>query len=208
MELIVHRRIHERRSCNLSICQFKPGHIFIPYFSKVHFNIISPFVLYAFKYISHHTVYGLISCIFCRSYLIYCSNSEWKVKLFKPLVNLFQYVVTMSRLVPYLFQHFIPKNPLSISLNRVRIHVSHPYKQVQLYLCIYFCMGPMKVEVYFSYLRTELSPSWDAANCAANQKIPSNFKEPDGSSLCSQEPSTSPYLEPVRSSPYHPILPL
>jgi hypothetical protein len=43
-----------------------------------------------------------------------------------------------------------------------------------------------------------LSPSWEAANCAAIQKIPSNFKEPEGSSPCSQEPSTGPYPEPVR----------
>jgi hypothetical protein len=30
--------------------------------------------------------------------------------------------------------------------------------------------------------------------------------EPKGSSLCSQELSTSPYPEPDQSSPYHPIL--
>jgi hypothetical protein len=59
-----------------------------------------------------------------------------------------------------------------------------------------------------TYLRTELIPSWKAANCAAIQKIPSNFKEPEGSSPCSQEPSTRPYPEPVRSSPYHIILSL
>jgi hypothetical protein len=41
-------------------------------------------------------------------------------------------------------------------------------------------------------LRTELSLSREAANCAAIQKIPSNFKEPEGSSPCSQEPSTGP----------------
>jgi hypothetical protein len=57
-----------------------------------------------------------------------------------------------------------------------------------------------------TYLRTELSPSWEAANCAAIQKIPSNFKEPEGSSPCSQKPSTGPYPEPVRSSSHHPIL--
>jgi hypothetical protein len=44
----------------------------------------------------------------------------------------------------------------------------------------------------YSYLLTELSPSWEAANCAAIQKIPSNFKEPEGSSRCLQEPSTGP----------------
>jgi hypothetical protein len=57
-----------------------------------------------------------------------------------------------------------------------------------------------------TYLLTELSPSWEAANRAAIHEIPSNFKEPEGSSPCSQWPSTGPYSEPVRSSPYHPIL--
>jgi hypothetical protein len=54
----------------------------------------------------------------------------------------------------------------------------------------------------------ELSPSWETADYAATQEIPSNFKEPEGSSPCSQERSTGPYPEPVRSSPYHPILSL
>jgi hypothetical protein len=53
------------------------------------------------------------------------------------------------------------------------------------------------------YLLTDLSPSPEAANCEAIQEIPSNFKEPEGSSLCSQEPSTRPYPEPVWSSPHH-----
>jgi hypothetical protein len=53
-----------------------------------------------------------------------------------------------------------------------------------------------------------MSPTWEAANCAAIQEIPSNFKEPEGSSPCSQESSTGPYPEPVRSSPYYPILSL
>jgi hypothetical protein len=46
------------------------------------------------------------------------------------------------------------------------------------------------ISYLFTYLRTELSLSWEAANCAAIQKIPSNFKEREGSSPCSQEPST------------------
>jgi hypothetical protein len=58
------------------------------------------------------------------------------------------------------------------------------------------------------YLLTELSPSWEAANCAAIQEIPSNFKEPESSLSCSQESSTGPYPEPVQFSPYHPILSL
>jgi hypothetical protein len=59
-----------------------------------------------------------------------------------------------------------------------------------------------------SYLLTYgAEPSWEAANCAAIQKILSNFKEPEGSSPCSQEPSTGPYPEPVQSSPSHSISP-
>jgi hypothetical protein len=65
----------------------------------------------------------------------------------------------------------------------------------------------LSCEIY-TYLPTELNPSWEAANCAAIQEIPSNFKEPENSSPCSQEPSTGPYPEPVRSSPHHPILSL
>jgi hypothetical protein len=64
------------------------------------------------------------------------------------------------------------------------------------------------VGLILTYLRTEMSPSWEAANCAAIQEIPSNFKEPKGSLPCSQEPSTGPYPEPVGSSPHHPILSL
>jgi hypothetical protein len=52
----------------------------------------------------------------------------------------------------------------------------------------------------------ELSPSWEAANCAATQEIPSIYKELEGSTPCSQEPSNGSYPEPDRSSPYHPIL--
>jgi hypothetical protein len=58
------------------------------------------------------------------------------------------------------------------------------------------------------YLLTVLGPSWEDADCAATQDIPSNFKEPEGSTPCSQEPSTGPYPEPDCSSPYYPILSL
>jgi hypothetical protein len=53
-----------------------------------------------------------------------------------------------------------------------------------------------------TYLLTELSPSWESANCAEIQKIPSYFKEPEGSSPCSQEPSTGLYPKPDGSSSY------
>jgi hypothetical protein len=61
----------------------------------------------------------------------------------------------------------------------------------------------MKKNEWLYNLLTELSPSWEAANCAAIQEIPSNFKKSEGSSLCSQEPTTGPYPELIRSCPSH-----
>jgi hypothetical protein len=51
----------------------------------------------------------------------------------------------------------------------------------------------------------ELSPSWEAVNCAATQELSSIFMEPENSLPCSQEPPTGPYSEPDQSNPYHPI---
>jgi hypothetical protein len=51
-----------------------------------------------------------------------------------------------------------------------------------------------------------LSPSWEAASCAATQEFPNILKEPESSLPRSQEPSTGPYLEPDESNPYHTIL--
>jgi hypothetical protein len=51
----------------------------------------------------------------------------------------------------------------------------------------------------------ELSPSLEAASCAATQEVLSNFMESEGSLPSSQEPFTSPYPETDQSSPYHPI---
>jgi hypothetical protein len=68
--------------------------------------------------------------------------------------------------------------------------------------CYSFCL----LTYLLTYLSTELSPSWEAANFVAIEEIPSNVKEPEGSSPCSQEPSTNPYPKPVQSNPYHPIL--
>jgi hypothetical protein len=49
-----------------------------------------------------------------------------------------------------------------------------------------------------SFLRRHLSLIYS--------RISEHFMEPDGSLLCSQEPSNGPYTEPDQPSPYHPIL--
>jgi hypothetical protein len=49
--------------------------------------------------------------------------------------------------------------------------------------------------ICYTYLCMELSPSWEAANYAAIQEIPTNFKEPEGS---------SPPLVPILSQ-FHPV---
>jgi hypothetical protein len=53
---------------------------------------------------------------------------------------------------------------------------------------------------YASFIHSE------AANCAAIQITSQYFMEHEGSWPCSQEPSTGPYHELDRSSPYHSIL--
>jgi hypothetical protein len=51
----------------------------------------------------------------------------------------------------------------------------------------------------YTFLFTELSPSWEAAQYFQH------FMEPEGSLSCSQELSIGPYPEPDRSNPYRPI---
>jgi hypothetical protein len=60
--------------------------------------------------------------------------------------------------------------------------------------------------IHITYFLTELSPSWEATNCAA---ISQHYMEPkDSSSPCSQESSNGPYPESDWSSPNHRILSL
>jgi hypothetical protein len=51
----------------------------------------------------------------------------------------------------------------------------------------------------------ELSPSLELTSRSVTQEF-SHFMEHEGSLLYSQEPSTGPYPEPPKSSPYHPII--
>jgi hypothetical protein len=46
------------------------------------------------------------------------------------------------------------------------------------------------------------------ASCAATEEFFQHFMEPEGSLICSQEPSTGPYSEPDEYSTYQSILPL
>jgi hypothetical protein len=59
-----------------------------------------------------------------------------------------------------------------------------------------------KNPLWYTHWLMELSPSWEAANCAATFQ---HFMKPDGSLPCSQQPSTGPYPEPDQFNPYHPI---
>jgi hypothetical protein len=66
---------------------------------------------------------------------------------------------------------------------------------------------------YNSKLHLSLTHSWSWAllekltTVQLLKNFP-KFKEPEGSSPCSREPSTGPYVEPDQSNPYHPILSL
>jgi hypothetical protein len=46
----------------------------------------------------------------------------------------------------------------------------------------------------------EMSPFWEAASCSASQEFAN--MEPEGSLLCSKDPSTGSYPKPDESSPY------
>jgi hypothetical protein len=49
-------------------------------------------------------------------------------------------------------------------------------------------------------------PFLRSCKLCSHSRTSQHFMEPAGSLPCSQEPSTAPYLQPDRSSPYHPTL--
>jgi hypothetical protein len=65
---------------------------------------------------------------------------------------------------------------------------------------------PLWTLTYLLSYSMEQSPSWEANRFSGNQQIPPHFIEPESSLPHSQVPTTCPYPEPARSSPYPQIL--
>jgi hypothetical protein len=55
------------------------------------------------------------------------------------------------------------------------------------------------------YILHDAEPFLRSRQLRSYSRISKYFMEPEGSLLCSQEPSTSPYPEPDQASPYHTI---
>jgi hypothetical protein len=76
------------------------------------------------------------------------------------------------------------------------------------YFFLFFFVRLLALRPLTYWLTYGAEPFLRSCQLFIHSEIPSNFKEPESSSLCSQEPSTGPYPEPDRSSPYHPMLSL
>jgi hypothetical protein len=133
-----------------------------------------------------------------------CPQHSLKVLLLLNLMCHLKYILNCEQNFSYFDLDYLTAWLPVTRLSRIYcISNSMPVSETCFYLC---SLKPDQIKIkQKGYLLTELSTFWEAANCAAIQEIPSNFKEPEGSSPCLQEPSTGPYPEPVRSSLYHPI---
>jgi hypothetical protein len=60
--------------------------------------------------------------------------------------------------------------------------------------------------VYIQRLTHGAEPFLRSRQLCSHSKTSQDFMEPEGSLLCSQEPSTGPYPEPDQSNPSHPIV--
>jgi hypothetical protein len=58
---------------------------------------------------------------------------------------------------------------------------------------------------YYAYLLTELSPSWEAANCAATQELPSILWNPKVRHRVHKSPTLVPILSQIDPTRSHPI---
>jgi hypothetical protein len=67
-----------------------------------------------------------------------------------------------------------------------------------------FSKGSFKLRIIILTYGAE--PFLRSCQLCSHSTTSQHFKEPEGSSPCSQKPSTGPYPEPDRFSPYHPIL--
>jgi hypothetical protein len=72
-----------------------------------------------------------------------------------------------------------------------------------LYACLHLSPGVCTIEIFHG-----AEPFLRSHQLLSYSRISQHFMEPEGSLLCSQEPSTGPCPKPEKSSPYYPILSL
>jgi hypothetical protein len=81
---------------------------------------------------------------------------------------------------------------------------------------LWFCLLAMTAPCRYIHVRGVLTylltygaePFLRSCQLCSHSGTSQHFKEPEGSSSCSQEPSVGHYPKPDRSSAYHPILSL
>jgi hypothetical protein len=110
-------------------------------------------------------------------------------------------VACMSSL--YLMLNVLPVCPIYSSGQSSKCHFCCIYLFVNgSLICFVLCFVCRKLSNLLTY---GVEPFLRSCQLCSHSKTSQHFVEPEGSSPCSQEPSTGPYPEPDRSSPYHPI---